>query len=319
MAGFVQAIGIINGLLGIVQFGINNFESQPPPGSTIKFAIGLDSQSGLTNAGGDLPDVRIWNLYGKFVGMTDDPGSVGDGDIGQVYVSHENQGVYSLMSANDDAICIAWASTTWSAERGGNKYAVSGDFGRECGGTWYHSGMFPYDNSQYQPDCFWIDANGDQPNTGFQVRWPSYAGVKFNESSKDPGKFCNGIDFGLRTEKDPSSITYYTNPTKRETPSTPKRVSWAASRLVVSDSASHSAKRLCESETSMGPDFAHIDEQLFCDMGTKTLYSFCNNGKKTDCFNMDTQKLATAQGTRISASTRSPYSTVVDWRKGGKA
>jgi hypothetical protein len=57
MAGFVQAIGVISGLLGVVQFGINNFQSEPPPGSTIKFAIGLDSQSGLTNAGGDLPDV----------------------------------------------------------------------------------------------------------------------------------------------------------------------------------------------------------------------------------------------------------------------
>lgn len=57
MAGFVQAIGVVSGLLGIVQFGINNFQTEPPPGSTIKFAIGLDKQSGLENAGGDLPDV----------------------------------------------------------------------------------------------------------------------------------------------------------------------------------------------------------------------------------------------------------------------
>jgi len=57
MAGFVQAIGVVSGLLKIVQFGMDNFETQPDPGSTIKFAIGLDSQSGLNGASGNLPDV----------------------------------------------------------------------------------------------------------------------------------------------------------------------------------------------------------------------------------------------------------------------
>lgn len=257
--------------------------------------------------------------------MKADPGTVGSGDVGKVFVSHENQGVYSLMSANDDAICIAWASTTWSAERGGNKYAVSGDFGRECGGTWYHSGMFPYDNSQYQPDCFWIDANGDQPNTGFQVRWPSYAGVKFNESHRDANQFCNNIDFGLRTEKDPNSINFWTK--KRDSvPVTPKRVAWAADRLVVSDSKSHSAKKLCESSTSMGPDFAHTDEELFCDMDSKTLYAFCA-GTKSNCFDFDTHTLYPKNGnantgtqrTRVNDANESPYNAVVDWTKNGKS
>lgn len=75
--------------------------------------------------------------------------------MGQVFVGHENQGVYSLMSANDDAICVAWITTTWSKELGGNHLAVSGDFGRVCGGTWYLSGMMPSSDSAYQPDCFW--------------------------------------------------------------------------------------------------------------------------------------------------------------------
>ena len=80
-----------------------------------------------------------------------------------------DQAAYSLFSANDDAICVAWVTTTYSDDRGCNKYAVSGDFGHACGGSWYASGMFPLSDSEYQPDCFWIDANGDQPNTGFQV------------------------------------------------------------------------------------------------------------------------------------------------------
>lgn len=53
-----QAIGVISGLLGIVQFGINNFIPEPEPGSTFKVAVALDGSNGGTdNAGGDLPDV----------------------------------------------------------------------------------------------------------------------------------------------------------------------------------------------------------------------------------------------------------------------
>lgn len=58
MAGVIEAIGVVSGLLGIVQFGINNFKTDPLPGSTIKVAVALDGASGGTdNAGGDLPDM----------------------------------------------------------------------------------------------------------------------------------------------------------------------------------------------------------------------------------------------------------------------
>lgn len=53
-----QVIGIVAGLLKIVQFGIDNFSDEPGPGSTIKIAVALDGTNGGTNnAGGDLPDV----------------------------------------------------------------------------------------------------------------------------------------------------------------------------------------------------------------------------------------------------------------------
>jgi hypothetical protein len=53
-----QVIGIISGLLKIVEFGMDNFTDEPDPGSTIKVAVALDGTNGGTdNAGGDLPDV----------------------------------------------------------------------------------------------------------------------------------------------------------------------------------------------------------------------------------------------------------------------
>lgn len=322
MAGIVDAIGIISGLLGIVGFAQDNFVSEPKPGSTFNVAVALDGPGGTTNAGGDLPDIRVWNDLGKFVGMTADPGSVNDGNVGQAHVEHENQGVYSLFSANDNAICVAWVTSTWSDERGGNKYAVSGDYGWACGGSWYESHMYTNSDKSYQPKCFWIDADGDQPQTGFQVRWPSYSKDVYDPDNRDPQQFCNGIDFGLRTEKDPNTVNYYTSSKRKRDPrlrvlQPRERVSWAASQLVVSDSSSHSARNLCGSETSMGPDFAHVGEKLFCDMGSKILYPFCGADQAEDgCFDFESQTLtASRNGTsRVSSLTVGPYTRVRDWR-----
>lgn len=57
MAGIVDAIGIVSGLLGIVGFAQDNFVSEPKPGSTFNVAVALDGPGGTTNAGGDLPDM----------------------------------------------------------------------------------------------------------------------------------------------------------------------------------------------------------------------------------------------------------------------
>lgn len=64
MAAVVEAIGVISGVLGIVQFGIDNFgssssSSTPDTGSIIKLAVALEGANGAapTNTGGDLPDV----------------------------------------------------------------------------------------------------------------------------------------------------------------------------------------------------------------------------------------------------------------------
>lgn len=56
-AAVIDVIGVVSGLLGLVQFGIDNFEEEPGEGSTFKIAVGLDGTNGLYNAGGDLPDV----------------------------------------------------------------------------------------------------------------------------------------------------------------------------------------------------------------------------------------------------------------------
>ncbi|KAJ5163582.1 uncharacterized protein N7500_005412 [Penicillium coprophilum] len=318
----VDAIGVISGILTIVSFGMDNFGEGETSGSTIKVAVALDGPNGPTNAGGDIPDVRVWNEVGDFVGMKADPGTVGNGNLGEVKINHENQGVYSLFSANDDAICVAWVTTTWSDDRGGNKYAVSGDYGEACGGSWFESHMYPNSNEDYQPKCFWIDKNGDQPKTGFQVRWPAFSKDEQDEHDTNPQRMCNDINFGLREEDDPNTINYIVK-RKRDGPMRARqalsRPAWAASELVISDSKSHSAKRLCESDTSMGPDFAHTGEAAFCDMGSKVLYAFCTEDGQTDCFDFDSQSVSTGTATRDTAGGVGTYSSVRDWRSAGKS
>ncbi|KAL5340167.1 hypothetical protein BJX70DRAFT_127312 [Aspergillus crustosus] len=323
MAAAVQAIGVISGLLGIVNFGITNFKDTTEPGSTIKVAVALDGANGGTeDAGGDLPDVRVWNDFGEFKAMTADPGHVGDGTVGTIEIDHDQQGVYSLLSANNDAICIAWLTTTWAEAAGGNKFAVSGDYGEACGGTWFESNMWTDTDQAYKPKCFWIDGNGDQPNTGVQVRWPRYAAKEFDEGNTDPSAICNDIDFGLRTEQDPSTINFYTAAKSRRAQNERRmrarrevRAPWTAEQLVISDSKHHSANRLCDSETSMGPDFAHTGEKVFCDMGAKVKYPFCriSSNSTTSCFDPKTQVL-TGKGTFQGRSAENPYSKVRDWR-----
>ncbi|KAL3476680.1 hypothetical protein BJX99DRAFT_246700 [Aspergillus californicus] len=322
MAGVVDAIGVISGLLTIVSFSMDNFGDTTEPGSTIKVAVALDNDAaGTINAGGDLPDVRVWNSFGDFTGMTADPGTVGDGTVGTVEVDHEQQGSYSLFSANDDAICIAWVTTTWSDASGGNKYAVSGDYGSACGATWYESNMWTNSDQAYQPKCFWIDGNGDQPQTGFQVQWPRYSSNEYDEGNTDPSQVCNDIDFGLRSESDPSTINFWTSSKHRRDQKERRmrsrlgrRAEWTASELVLSDSTWHSATDLCDSETSMGPDFVHTSEGIFCDMGAKVKYPFCDAETTSACFDLDQQRVignSTLQG-RDDAT--SPYTKVRDWR-----
>ncbi|KMQ49270.1 hypothetical protein HL42_0254 [Trichophyton rubrum] len=126
--------------------------------------------------------MRVWNEVGKFVGIIVDPGRAEAGNIGEIKVQHDNQGV---------------------ATEATSTYAVTGDFSEPCGGAWFPSNLYISDKKDHQPDCFWIDKIGDQPKTGFQVRWPAYSEDRFDENNKDPKRLCNNVDFGLREGKRP--------------------------------------------------------------------------------------------------------------------
>jgi hypothetical protein len=55
-------------------------------------------------------------------------------------------------------------------------------------------------------------------------------------------------------------------------------------QLNKSGSAQHSAKELCESKTSFGPDFVNVEEGYFCDMDAKRAWPLCNEVTTNNCF-----------------------------------
>ncbi|GJN73620.1 hypothetical protein PLICBS_007702 [Purpureocillium lilacinum] len=108
-------------------------------------------------------------------------------------------------------------------------------------------------------------------------------------------------------------------PEDLEEPSLVRRDDWMTQQLTVSNHESHSARRLCESDMSHGPDFAHDEERLFCEMGSKTLYPFCGgpdgDGPTTDCFDAETRTLVdTGRRYKRDAAPVAGYLEVRDWR-----
>lgn len=132
----MNAIGVISGVLGIFQFGMDNFAGADDKGSVLRIQLGLEVEGGATNMGGDLPDIRLFNEAGEFLGIEVDSGKIGDGIAKDVRVEQkeEQQATYALLTANDNAICIAYISITWPDEQ---KFGWTADWGKECGAPWW--------------------------------------------------------------------------------------------------------------------------------------------------------------------------------------
>lgn len=324
MAALLDVIGVVSGLLGIYQFAADNFASSDKGGSVVRVQVGLDNPGGLSNAGGDLPDVRLFNEVGDFLGASYDPGHIDDGTNGKditVTQTAEQQATYGLFTANDDAICIAYLSIVWPDEQ---KFGWTGDWAQQCGLSWYYSNVVV---DGKKPACMWIDANHDQPITAFQLHFADFVSNDGN-FAHDTNYYCsNSTSFATYTSDDPNSIVYIP-PQKAKSKSKrrptvngevssksrplQRRDDFVDERLVISNDPTQNTDGLCSDPASLGPDLLNVAEGRFCQMSTKTVHPVCSDTVTDDCFNVDTQKLILG-----GVSTRDDnYSKVIDWTGG---
>ncbi|KAI1146705.1 hypothetical protein F4825DRAFT_466329 [Nemania diffusa] len=351
----VDIIAFLGGFLSIVDFAKDNVPDQKAVGSTVRVTVGLDTHGGLNNAGGDLPDIRLFNEGGGFLGMVADPGKVKTGSFEDITIKHDDgsgqQATYALFSANNDAICIAYTSITWPS---GDHYAWVGDWGHKCGGAWYYSNVY-LAGSGIKPDCFWIDANNDTPQTGFQIHWTEFVrndGDKIPTSPDDQNSLidyiCNsGVPFRMHNypDKDPHSIYFYppTNPSRslpeKRMPDT--RTSYGPPKHSLSarfrssqdhpESNQTTISQRMKGSLVIGDDARHSAEEL-CASDTSSGPDFLNKRGGVFCRMSDKtiwpacNELATNDNCFNNdlrqlvingvASRDEPYTNIIDWTSG---
>ncbi|KAI1089875.1 hypothetical protein F5B19DRAFT_353518 [Rostrohypoxylon terebratum] len=345
-AAVVGAIGLISKALGIVQFGIDNFPKSKSVDAVVRITTGLDTPGGLQNAGGSLPDVRLFNEAGDFLGLTADPGKIQNGGFADITISQKGkntqQATYALFSANNDAICIAYATITLPNQ---DKYSWVGDWGRQCGAKWYYSHVY-IGSTGVTPDCMWIDGNNDQPQSGFQIHWPEFYVPSGDSLPADPKEQSDKIDYfcsqgpafkyyNYATDPNPRNIIYWTITNPRSEPLTaygPAKEAESAKfrrdgtvyprqttngtatnphkdRLVISNNEKHTADGLCGSDTSYGPDFVDMATGTFCRMSDKKQFPLCDETITDNCFNTESKQLVV---NGVSARAE-PYNDILDW------
>ncbi|KAI5247358.1 hypothetical protein E4T42_06012 [Aureobasidium subglaciale] len=315
MAAALDAIGLISGGLGIIQFFLDNVPSSTPQGASVQIKAGLGDDTS-DNLGGGIDNVYAFDYNNNYLGVSSGC-SMGDGGVCQVTVDQGNAGVqadYVSISNGNDATCIAWVSVSqFDSSPGG---AWTGDIGYNCGDIWYYgnqlAGRNP-DGSEYRPYCAWFD--GDHTN-GFQYASLKFTVRAYGEKASDTisqNKVCSASIFGADTgpiNGQPESISKKRS--VKRAPST--RRSWMENRLIISSHAGHTAEHLCDSATSWGPDFVGADGQ-FCDMATKTLSPLCSKKDVDGCMDVSQDGTVVAKRSiaRRSVPITKAYAVVSVW------
>ncbi|QPH16204.1 hypothetical protein C2857_000788 [Epichloe festucae Fl1] len=338
----LEAFGVFTGILGIFSFTQKEYLEANDRGAGFRFAVGLDGAGprgkGLTNAGGTLPDIRVFNEHGSFLGIkVNDQTKCASGETEcDVFLAGvTNQPTYTLFTANDDAICVAYVIVTFAE---GTKYAWTGNWAKQCGAPWYYSDIVVRSNRGAEKIlCAWLDADGNQPTTGLQVHWPSYS-TTFKGNGNKANYYCTHPTVQtFHRDKEPKSIKFQrpkhnmfaSNPsveTGRIEETSGKDITPRGSslhermakdtRLVKSKASSHLASDLCNSPSSVGPSLVSYHERKFCHMANKKLYPICASAKSGDCWDDEKHEIVSkaAGGTvKRAANPAVAFTEILFW------
>ena len=319
----VNVIGLVSGILGVIQFTEDHLPSHNGDGSdsALRVGLGLDSINN-SNAQGPIRHIKLYDENRNIIGAGSGSSTISDGGFQDINIQQRygpsKQPTYIQVNAADDGVCIAYLTQTWPD---GQQRSWLGDIGRLCGANWQYSNVFVNDDN-YQPMCTWIDQNhdGGVGAAALQIHMVDFNKNAAEAYSEDPADYCSWptMFFSPSTEEqgmpdnqlwgsptDKGSLSAI--PSKRRR-AIKKRSSALASTIIGSKNPSHSAKELCDSTTSYGSDFVSFNEEIFCDMETKTSWPLCSDSVKDDCYEWDTHTLIDAGG-----HTAKNYDNVQNW------
>ena len=121
-------------------------------------------------------------------------------------------------------------------------------------------------------------------------------------TDKDPSIVMDKATWKLPKEGNNIKIaTIQTDPksrVRRDTHSPQGLANVTTTVVIISTSPQHSARELCESQTSWGHDFVSATENLFCDMNAKKLWPVCDTKTKGACFDTMTSTMRAGNGLR---------------------
>ncbi|KAK0665236.1 hypothetical protein QBC41DRAFT_359048 [Cercophora samala] len=167
-----KVIGVISGLLGILQFGLDNFPKKQSNSCVVRIATGLASSGGLENPEGGVYKVHVFNQNQERIGWSNGK-FISNGGFVDIKVdqgSNRQQAAFATIEATADGICIPFMSATWVDEQ---KYGWVGDIGSYCGQKWYYSN---YWIANTNPLCTWVDRDHSHGVKAgmIMVHWPSF-------------------------------------------------------------------------------------------------------------------------------------------------
>ena len=318
-----QVIGVVSGVIGIFQFLQSLFPPQTtPPAATslVRIGVGLDGTfdgQTLSDAEGAVKGIRVYNEDQQLIGTGKGDGVIPTGGYQDINIDQSQapgqQPTYLQLNAGKDALCMAYITQQWPD---GTKRGWSGDMGRECGRDWAYSNII-IDDSGYKPDCTWLDQ--DHSNgiwaAAIQIHMEDFTNTTQN-TNQNPSFFCSypALLFENDNYQTGAGDHFWTAKRRvkqRDTPVKRIRPRSAAmsSSIISSPDPSHSAIKLCESDTSYGPDFVSLSEGIFCDMATKTHWPLCSKSVADDCYEWDSHTLINGEGQTVK-----DYTNVQEWQ-----
>ncbi|TLS22533.1 uncharacterized protein PpBr36_09795 [Pyricularia pennisetigena] len=208
LAPLLDPTGISLAIFTIVSLvlGIAEHPAQPDSHRQTAFRIhmGLDSISGQ-NKGGHIPDVRVWDERGNWLGAVwGDDKDVAAGDFVDITVDLDkpHQPTYSLFTANENDVCIAYVTQTLAT---GEKYSWTGQWARTCSKPWYFSEVV-YDGRDNLA-CAWLSMHNIDNKSTSALQLHIHEFKYTDDNNKSLEYFCAGSPtMKFYTHFDPTEI-----------------------------------------------------------------------------------------------------------------